>query len=112
MKRQFLASLLFSGNAIAGNFAECILDKMPGSTNGATHAAVFRACTQEHPGNYEAIEKGSGRGLFGFKDQNACTIKKARDTPFPYSAGAISIACGCLYSEPFFKNEFCVNPFK
>lgn len=99
-----------SGNAMAGNFADCILDKMPGSANGATHAAVFRACAEKYPEKYFGIERGSGRGLFGFKDENECTIKKAQNTTFQYSAGAIGIACACLYKEPLFKGELCQAP--
>lgn len=93
--------------AMAGNFATCLLDKMPGSVNGATHAAIMRTCLGEFPGGFTGVVRGSGRGIFGFKDENACVIKKAKDTTFQSSAGAISAACHCLYKQPVFDGEMC-----
>lgn len=102
-----LVLLLFAAPAWAGNFATCLLDKLPGTQNGAVHAAVFQTCGQEHPSRYSGVEKGSGRGIFGFSDGNACTLKKAASTSFQPSAGAIAVACQCLYEKPVFKNEYC-----
>ena len=99
--------VLLSGTAIAGDFADCILDKMPGTANGATQAAIFRTCSKDHPGGYTEVKKGSGRGLFGFSDPDSCTIKKSRDTVFQPAATAIAIACNCLYKEPDFAGEMC-----
>jgi len=110
------ALLIWAGmsQAAAGNFAECILDKMPGSSNFATNTAVFLACGQEYPNRYLEIRRGSGRGLLGFKDGNACTIKKAAGTTFPASAGAIAVACRCLYDEPPYSTNksalMCESP--
>jgi len=92
--------LLLGSQAHASNFAKCILEKMPGSANQAMNAAIWQTCSRDHPLRFRGIEKGSGRGLFGFADGNACTIKKAAGTTFPPSAGAIARACKCLYDEP------------
>ena len=67
--------LLISAPAWAANYATCVLDKMPGAANWATHAAVLQTCSQEHPERFSGVKKGSGRGLFGFDDGNACTSK-------------------------------------
>ena len=113
LKLALLSILLAAAPAMAGNFATCLLDKMPGSVNGATHAAIYRTCANEFPEKFTSIARGSGRGLFGFKDENACIIKKAKDTTFQYSAGAISIACHCLYKKPDFDGEICAyEPLK
>lgn len=99
----FIAFAVMATTAHAGNFATCILDKMPGSSNGATHAAVWRSCSNEFPGRFTGVEQGTGRGLFGFDDGNACTIKKAASTTYAMSANTIGVACRCLYDKP--------NPF-
>lgn len=106
----------FSGAAKAGNFATCILDKMPGSQNQAFTGSVFNQCNSEHPGAYFAIKKGSERGFFGYKDGNACIQKMAKDTPHQIGSFAIANACRCLYNEPTFEGEMCAyrpasNPF-
>ena len=101
---------MVSTAAHAGNFAECILDRMPGTANQPAAMAVFRSCGSENPGQYEAIEQGSGLGFFGFKDQDACIIKKSKDTTQSNAAFMISRACRCLYQAPIFKGEMCDQP--
>lgn len=107
----FAALTFFSTSTFAANFATCILDKMPGTQNGAVHAAVFQTCGQEHPSRYSGVEKGSGRGIFGFSDGNACTLKKAASTSFQPSAGAIAVACRCLYDKQQANGQMCANFF-
>ena len=103
--------LLAAAPAFAGNFATCILDKMPGTQNGATHAAVVQSCGQEHPARYSGVIKGDGRGLFGFSDGNACIIKKAPSTSYQPAAGAIAFACRCLYEKPVIEGANCSSDF-
>lgn len=102
-----LLLLLFSAPAMASNFATCILDKMPGSSNQAMHAAVVQLCLADHAAGFAGVIQGSGRGWLGFSSGNACTLKKAAGTPFGMSAGVIATACRCLYDEPnpFFKPD-------
>jgi len=108
-----LAGLCFlSPGALAGNFAECILDDMPGASNGAASGAVFRSCSQAYPEKYYGVIKGSGKGMFGFKDGNACTIKKGKATTFQPAASAIAVACGCLYDTPQVEGQTCANFFE
>jgi hypothetical protein len=97
----------FTVVAHANNYADCILDKMPGSENEAVTTAVIQTCLQENSGSFYEIFKGSGRGIFGYKDSNACILKKAKDTKNQRGAFLISAACRCLYDEPFYKNEPC-----
>lgn len=102
--------LLLPMVAFGGNFATCILDKMPGISNQATHAAVWRTCSAKYPERYLNIEQGEGRGIFGFSDGDACTIEKASSTPLQISASAIGNACRCLYNKPTFDKAMCDYP--
>jgi hypothetical protein len=99
--------MLAAAHAHAGNFAECILDNMPGVANGQAAAAVARSCTREYPRQYSGVYKGVGLDWFGFKDSEACIIKKSRDTVQPYAAGMIAAACRCMYEPPAFDKQLC-----
>jgi hypothetical protein len=97
--------------ALAYNFAECILDKLPGSSNQATHGAVFNICREKSNEKYTEILKGSGRGFFGHADGNSCVLKKAKETSYQLSAMQIAFACRCLYDPPEYNGQTCINPF-
>ena len=106
-----IAAVFVATAAHAGNYAECILDKMPGTANASAAFAVARSCANEYQGQYGTVERGSRLGLFGFKDPEACIIKKSRDTAQPNAALMIAAACRCIYAEPEFKGQTCGNPF-
>lgn len=113
MKREiaiasFVAVFFLAPNAFANNFAECVLEKMPGSANEAITTAVMSTCSNENPGGYYNVMKGSGRGIFGFSDPNSCILKKAHDTPNQRGALLIANACRCLYSVPTLEDEPCM----
>lgn len=93
--------------ATAGDYASCLLDRMPGSANNAITTAVIRSCMKENPGGFYDIEAGDGRGIFGYRDPEECTLKKAKDTREQRAAMVIASACRCLYREPAFKGEMC-----
>lgn len=103
-------ALWHSGNALAENFADCILDKMPGTANAPAAFAVSRSCSADYPSQYYAIEKGSGLGWFGFNTPEECIIKKSRDTVQQNAAMGIAVACRCLYEKPSFPGEECEHP--
>lgn len=96
-----------SGAAFAGNYAECLLDKLPGSENETFTSAAANACAQEYPGLFYTIKKGDGQGIFGFSDRNSCVLKKSKDTKNQRAATLIYWACECLYEAPFPGNEMC-----
>ena len=91
----------------AGNYADCSLDKMPGSETDAVIGAVLRTCSNENPGLMYSIKKGDGLGIFSFDDSNSCVLKKARKTNNQRAASLITYSCRCLYDEPTFKDEMC-----
>jgi hypothetical protein len=102
-----VSAIFIVAEAHAGNYAECILDKMPGTSNAPAAFAVSKSCTTEYAGQYGTVERGSGLGLFGFKDPEACIIKRSRDTAQPNAAFMIAAACRCLYGKPEFKGQTC-----
>lgn len=100
MKKLFLIAFLSPSLAVAGNFATCVLDRMPGVQNDAAVYAVMQVCHQEYPGSYQDIPQGVGRGWFGYDSGAECAAKKAASTPNRNAGGAISLACRCLYDKP------------
>lgn len=103
MKRCVALILTLSSSAWAGNFAECILDKMPGTANDVAASAVWQVCRSAYPGGIESVKQGDGRGFFGYSNGNECLAKKASDTQSQRAALMIGSACRRLYDEP--------NPF-
>ena len=99
--------MLTASAALSADYADCILEKMPGTQNFAVHQAVIRACLADHPEGFLASKQGSGRGFFGFDGRDSCVRKKAANTPFGAAAASISAACYCLYEKPSFHGEMC-----
>lgn len=98
----FIAALL-PLMATAGNFATCLLDKLPGVQNDVAAQAVYQVCVAQHPGAFAAVKQGSGRGWFSYSVGAECTMKKAGETRSNRAAGLIGAACRKLYdqSAPF-----------
>lgn len=99
-KSIYLAGLVFSASAAAGNYETCILDRMPGAQNDAVAIAVVRLCKEKYPGILNAALQGEGRGWFGYDSGAACAAKKAANTPNNRAARIIFYACNRLYDEP------------
>lgn len=95
-----IAFLACPNLAMADNFAECLLDKLPGIQNDNSAGAAYQVCIAEHPERYADIEQGSGRGIFGYQSGAECALKKARDTRSMNAAGMIRVACNRLYNDP------------
>lgn len=86
--------------ALAGNFATCLLDKLPAVQNDIAANAAFQACTGTFPGGFASVPQGAGRGWFSYKTGADCTLAKASDTRSNRAAGLIGVACRKLYDEP------------
>lgn len=111
MKRIFALALLgLASQVFAKNYATCVLENLPGSSNEATTSAVVSMCRDKFPLTLSSIEKGSGRGLFSHSNGNACVLKKAKDTSNQRAAFLISTACRCLFDEATFNGEKCWYP--
>ena len=89
-----LIVFIFTSSAAAGNFATCVLDRMPGMQNDAAVYAVMQVCDQKYPGGYQAFPQGVGRGWFGYDSGAECAAKKAAKTPNRKAGGAIRVAGG------------------
>ncbi len=92
-------SVLLASPATAGNFATCLLDKMPGIQNDVAANAVYQSCIATHPGAFAPIKQGAGRGWFGYKTGADCTAEKAGATRSNRAAVLIGVACRKLYDE-------------
>jgi len=99
MRPSLAILLLASAPAFAGNFATCILDKIPGTQNDVAAQAVYQVCFADHPGGLQAVVQGSGRGMFGFNSGAECTAKKAGDTRSNRAAVLVGVACRRLYDK-------------
>lgn len=66
--------------ALAADYATCLLDNLPGVKNGPAHAAALNLCGSKYPDRFFDVRRGSGRGLLGPKSPEQCTLDKARDT--------------------------------
>lgn len=86
--------------ATAGNFAECILDKMPGVENDAAAMATYQVCKERFPAGLDGVEQGSGRGWLGYESGAECAAEESRDTRSLKAAGAIRVSCNKLYELP------------
>lgn len=94
-----LAASLFPAAALAGSFATCLLDRLPGVQNDVAANAVYQSCAAKHPGAFTPIKQGSGRGWFSYKTGADCTAEKAGVTRSNRAAVLIGIACRKLYDE-------------
>lgn len=91
--------------AAGSNFAECIIDRMPGAQNDAVAGAIFRTCLAEHPGGLDAVSQGSGRGWFSYESGNECIIKKGEKIISRNGGNMLTGACNKLYdpAAPWLK---------
>ena len=100
MKAIALALLsLVPSVALAGNYAKCILDVVPGVQNDPAAYAAHQMCLSKFPGGLQAVKQGSGRGFFGYGSGAECTLKKAGSTRSQSGAAMISASCRKLYDE-------------
>lgn len=95
-----IATLLFPAVALAGNFATCLLDKLPGVQSDVAANAAFQVCNSAFPGGLTSVPQGTGRGWFSYKTGADCTLKKAGDTRSNRAAVLIGVACRKLYDLP------------
>lgn len=86
--------------ALAGNFATCILDEMPGIQNDPAAYAVHQMCTAKFPKVMNEVAQGSGRGWFGYSSGAECAAKLAGKTQSRQAGAFIFFACNRLYNPP------------
>ena len=105
MKKAILCSLLLtalaSTHANASNYAECLLEKLPGAANQIVTSATVRICSKKYPAMFYGVEYGAGLSVFGFGYSNPdeCTADKAKNTQSHSAAALIRSACMRLYTK-------------
>lgn len=99
MKTVAALAALLPSIALAGNFATCLLDKLPAVQNDVAAHAVYQSCLDAHVGGLASVPQGSARGWLGYKSGSECTLKKAADTRSMRAATMIGVACRRLYDE-------------
>lgn len=106
-----VALLASSATALAGNYATCLLDKLPGVESSQAVYAAIRLCGTEHPGGFDGVPAGSGRGLFAaYSSGDECIIEKGGSTRHSQTMFLIGRACRALYNEPNFFDRFDPKP--
>lgn len=96
----------------AENFAECIVDRMPGAQNDAVAGAIYRTCEAEFPGGIDSVPQGAGRGWFSYKSGNECIIKKGEKIISRNGGYMLTAACNKLYNPPPMTIEEFLGPSK
>lgn len=100
MKSAFLCAALLPSIATAGNFATCILERMPGVKAPQVSAAVVRACQAAHPDGLQGVAWGAGKGWFAkYQSPDECLSDKAKETALLIAVSHIRNACGVLYGK-------------
>jgi len=115
MKKSIIVlCFLGSAPAIAGNFATCILEKMPGTQNDAAASAIANVCKEKYPLMYNDVPQGSGRGWLSYDSGSECAANIAAKTTSQRAGQLIYGACNRLYNPPvdFSFNEEVILPPK
>lgn len=100
MRYALAVALLLPSVALAGNYAECILEAVPGVENDPAAYAAHQVCLSKFPGGLQAVKQGAGRGFFAYDSGAECTLKEAGGTRSQRGAAMISASCRRLYDEP------------
>lgn len=107
MRAHLTLALIFQAATpavFAGNFAECLLDKLPGVRSNQATTASLRICLDQHPGGWNSVEQGAGRGAFADYDSgDECTLELAKETTDRQAGFLIAKSCKLLYDKPAFK---------
>lgn len=108
LKIWVITALLSGCSSQPKNFAECILENMPGVSNESARSAVYRKCRADFPKMMYEIKKGSSLGLLSdIKSRDECVIQNNKMTLNRNATININTACSCLYETPRFENEMC-----
>lgn len=100
MKTLIALLLIAPATCIAGNYATCLLDKMPGIENDAIAMATNKVCHDKYPGGFNNVPRGSGRGFFSYETGAECAAKVGAKTRSLTAGRLIFAACNALYEKP------------
>lgn len=107
-----LAMLAVTPAAIADNFAECLLDKLPGVRNRPATLAALNLCRGKYPGTFDSVPQGAGRGFFAkYESGGECMLAVGRDITDQQGAFLVAKSCRKLY-DPSSIDAFLGAPTK
>lgn len=97
-----IALLACPSLAMADNFAECLLDKLPGVQNRQATIAAANVCGERYPERLTGVEWGAGRGFIFSKYDSPtdCFQAKANAVQDGLAIGWIRQSCARLYGQP------------
>lgn len=105
-KTTFITCLLIAALAVfiyanksPDSFAECLLDKLPGTVSDVSALGSISVCRNSHPGGMDKQSEGSGFGLLGYVDRFECMSVEARNTRSEDASSIIARACNHLYAS-------------
>lgn len=104
-----LIALLLSGcSAEPKNFAECVLEKIPGANSEIVRLSAYQQCRSTFDEMFYEIQKGSNTGIFSnYSDGQECLLDKSKGLMHKNSVINIKMACSCLYDKPKVEGEMC-----
>ena len=94
---QLLLILPFA--ALATEYEDCILDKMPGVANDMTARAIVMVCKNEYP-RILGVDAKKRTGWFDYKSGAECAAKKGKNTSSKLGGAIIFSTCNTLYEPP------------
>ena len=100
MKKLIAVLLIAPSSCFAGNYATCLLDKMPGIENDAIAMATNKVCLDKYPGGFNNVQQGSGRGYFSYDSGAECAAKIGSKTRSLTAGRMIFASCNVLYEKP------------
>lgn len=107
-----IALLVAPSLASAGNYATCLLDKLPGLQNDNAAYAAGQVCSAKYPERFASIPQGASRGIFAFDSGAECALDKSGETRSRTAAFQIRLACNRLYDRPKdLLDEFGLKPY-
>lgn len=107
----FVLSVL-ANQAIAANYATCLLDKAPHATDDAAAQLVRLGCAKEYPGGMQAVPQGSGRTPSSYGTGFECLVAKGKETRSNLATSLISMSCSKLYDKPMQTDSSEARPVR
>lgn len=77
------------------NYAECLLENLPGIRNDVAVTEVVRKCLSEFPEGFDGVEPRTS--IFGQRTWSECTLEYGREISAERGARLVRAACRRLY---------------
>lgn len=78
-----------------GNYAECLLENLPGVRNDVAVTEIVRKCLSEFPEAFDGVKPRTS--IFGRQTWSECTLNYSKDIGAERGAALVRSACRRLY---------------